>query len=298
MKHSSLAISLCCSLLLAACGGGGGGSSAPPAPAFGKFSLSVGDAPVDSAEKVVVEFSGVELVPASGAPTTITFATPKSIDLLALQGGNVAPLVTEASLPAGQYGQLRLMVNAEFDNKLDSYIQINGARFELRVPSGSQTGLKLVQGLTVPAGGLADFSVDFDLRKSVVLPIGQPGYFLKPSLRLVDNTVVGKIAGTVSASVVSAQCAGSDPGAVYVFSGAGVVPDDVDGVSPEPVASGQVALSGNDYAYSVGLLLPGSYTASYTCGAASDEPETSQDLVFVGTQNATVAANATTTVNF
>jgi hypothetical protein len=40
------------------------------------MSLAVGDAPVDGAEKVVVEFTGVEFVPGSGVPVTINFAAP------------------------------------------------------------------------------------------------------------------------------------------------------------------------------------------------------------------------------
>ncbi|MBI2379556.1 MAG: DUF4382 domain-containing protein [Gammaproteobacteria bacterium] len=284
--------------LLTACGGGGGGSSPAPAPTTGQLKLSVGDAPVDDAEKVVVEFSGVELLPASGSPLTFSFSPAKSIDLLALQGGNVAPLLSEAGLPAGQYSQLRLMVNADFDNKLDSYIQVAGAQFELRVPSGSETGLKLVQGLTIPAGGVADFTVDFDLRKSVTKPTGQPGYFLKPVLRLIDNSQVGKLSGTIAAGLVGAQCAGTDPGAVYVFSGADVAPDDVDGASPDPIASGQVSLSNNVYSYSVAFLSAGAYTVAYTCGAINDVPDANDLLIFVGTQNVSISANATTTVNF
>lgn len=283
---------------LVACGGGGGGSDAPDVPQTGRLKVSITDAAVDTAEKVVVEFTGVELIPASGTATTITFATPKSIDLLALQNGNVAPLVTETVLPAGQYSQMRLMVNAEFDNKLDSYIQISGAQHELRVPSGSETGLKLVQGFTVPAGGLADFTIDFDLRKSVVQPTGQPGYFLKPVLRLVNNVQVGSVAGEVAPGVIAAQCTGNDLGAVYVYSGAGVAPDDVDGIVPEPITSAQIAFSNGMYSYKAAFLTAGAYTLAYTCQAAFDEPEVDNALVFVGTQNVTVAAGGTTPANF
>lgn len=296
-----VAVSLSSMILLAACGGGGGGGSSAPTPppaSKGSFKLWVGDAPVDQAEKVVVEFSGVELMPASGTPLIFNFSPVKSLDLLSLQGGNVALLLNEAELPAGQYSQIRLMVNAEFDNKLDSYIQIAGAQHELRVPSGSETGLKLVQGVTVPAGGAADFTVDFDLRKSIVKPNGQPGYFLKPTLRLVDNSQVGKLAGSLDAALIAAQCGGSDLGAVYVFSGADVTPDDVDGTAPEPIASGQVSLSNNVYSYSVAFLAAGAYTVSYTCGAANDVPDVNDLLPFTGTRNVTITANATTTVNF
>ncbi len=43
----------------------------------------------------------------------------------------------------------------------------------------------------------AVYTIDFDLRKSVVKPVGQPGHFLRPGLRLVQNLDIGSIPGTV-----------------------------------------------------------------------------------------------------
>ena len=75
------------------------------------------------------------------------------------------------------------------------------------------------------AGSISNFTIDFDLRKSVIAPPGQaPNYLLKPVLRMVDNLQVGAIAGTVDAALVTADCSPQ----VYIFTGAGVVPDDLD----------------------------------------------------------------------
>ena len=48
----------------------------------------------------------------------------------------------------------------------DSYVRLEtgGEECEMRVPSGDQTGLKLVRGFTVGAGTITDFTIDFDLR--------------------------------------------------------------------------------------------------------------------------------------
>src|SRR5690606_22526037 len=104
-------------------------------------------------------------------------------------------------------------------------------------------GLKLVRGFTVPAGGVADFTLDFDLRKSVHDPASEPGnasgdYILRPVLRIVDNTQVGRISGTVAGSLITAGC---DP-VVYVFAGAEVTPDDVDALETDvdPVTAAPV----------------------------------------------------------
>jgi hypothetical protein len=54
---------------VAGCGGGGDSNN--------MMNLSVADAPVDGAEKVVVEFSGVELIPNTGNPVTIISRLPR-----------------------------------------------------------------------------------------------------------------------------------------------------------------------------------------------------------------------------
>jgi len=71
---------------IAGCGGGGSGNT---------MSLSVGDAPIDAAEKVVVVFTGVELIPNAGNPVTITLAAPKTIDLLSDSGTASAQLFSQ-----------------------------------------------------------------------------------------------------------------------------------------------------------------------------------------------------------
>ncbi|WP_372971016.1 DUF4382 domain-containing protein [Marinobacter sp.] len=47
----------------------------------------------------------------------------------------------------------------------------------------------------LPAGGSASFTIDFDVRKSLINPPGLENYLLKPVLRLVDNTEPPPCAG-------------------------------------------------------------------------------------------------------
>ncbi len=294
-----LQLALAASLVaLAACGGSSGGNGGSNE---GQLNLHITDAPIDSAAQVVVEFSGVSLKPADGEALEFTFDEPKSIDLLALQGSASESLLTDETVPAGEYEWIRLAVNAEHDGVLDSYIELtDGTMPELRVPSGSQTGLKLVSGFTVAAGGTSNFTIDFDLRKSVVMPGGQAGAFLKPALRLIDNASVGTIAGSVDAEVLVDQCA--DPaiqtGSVYVYSGSDITPTDVSGADTDPLTTALVADEGGEYRYEVGFVSEGDYTLAYTCGAVDDDPEAEDELVFFGTSNATVEADTTTEVNF
>lgn len=282
------------SALVAGCNGSSSGSDT------GRLSLNVTDAPVDSASKVVVSFSGVELQ-SGGSRTEILFDEPRTIDLLALQGSNSANLLEGQELPAGEYQWMRLLVNAEQDSVLDSYIEFeDGSVQELSVPSGSQTGLKLVRGFTLLAGGSADFTIDFDLRKSVVDPKGGQGMHLKPALRLIDNAQSGTITGTVAGELIASACADAslDAGAVYAFVGSDVVADDVDGDAGDPLTSALVNENAGVYSYELGFMPVGTYTLAYTCEAATDDPESDDVIVFAEQANAEVVVDQTTQADF
>lgn len=271
----------------------------------GSLSLNVTDAPVDSADKVVVEFSGVEIKPANGGSITFDFTERCAsdpalcqIDLLSLNNGLSAQLLDAETVISGQYNWLRLMVNAE-PNVKDSYIVINGMEYELRIPSGAQSGLKLNRGFVVPAGGEANFTIDFDLRKSVHNPVGMSDYMLRPTLRMMDNAQVGMLSGNVDASFFAG---GSCNGAVYVFDGAVGTPDDEDGegFGPDPITSALVADDGV-YDYKVGFLSEGDYLIAFTCDALADAPDVDNDSVtvsFLSTATVSITANSNTVYNF
>lgn len=282
---------------LAVTGCGGGGSSTSSS-STGSFSLSVTDAPVDDAENVVVEFTGVTLKPAEGDAITFTFDEPKSIDLLAQQNGNSADLLNDEELATGAYNWIRLAVNAEEDSVMDSYIQIDGSQYELDIPSGSSSGLKLNRGFTISASGNANFTIDFDLRKSIVLANGD--YKLRPTLRIVDNNEIGTITGEVDSTLLTSQCADTNAyaGVVYVYEGLGVTPDDLDGTDPEPLSSAAVSYDEEDgvYTYTAAFLEAGEYTVTYTCN--TDDSELDETLTFSGTADVTLASGATETQNF
>jgi Domain of unknown function (DUF4382) len=280
-------------LSLAACGGDSAGT--------GQMKLSVGDAPVDGAQAVVVKFTGVELTGNGGNPVTITFAQPKTIDLLK-DSGTASAVLFDQPIPSGKYGQIRLMVMADGDPN-NSYIDLSdGTRHGLQVPSGSESGYKLVSGFTVPSGGVVDYTIDFDLRKDITCPTGQaPVCTLKPADRLVDNTTVGNIQGVISNTLIPNGCT---PG-IYLYNGTVTAPEDMNsGASSsdanQPLSSKvPVATSQPPYYYQFTFLPPGTYTVAFTCQAAQDDPDTSDSAVtFNPVKTAiSVTANTTTTVD-
>jgi len=290
---------------LAACGGGSGSSSGS-----GSLTMSVTDAPVDEADNVYVQFSSVTLKPSDAdedggdgdgeddsgdnpAFVTFEFDQPKRIDLLEQQNGNSALLLEDEEVEAGNYDWIRLGVDL---GQGETVIVIDGQQHDLEIPSGAQTGLKLVSGFTVPTGGALDLTIDFDLRKSIVEE-GTGDFKLKPALRLVNDDDTGEIAVSATDTYVSANQCGTDTTkqAVYVFEGSGVAPDDVDGNDAEPVTTVQVTNEDGDDTYTgvAGFLEAGTYTVAYTCNPEDDDPEADDDLTFMDDIDIEVTAGET-----
>ena len=309
--------------VLAACG--------DDSDSTGQITVAVTDSPVDYADQVVVQFTGVELKPAGGAVITHDFTEPKTIDLRALEGEERVVLLDGEEVPAGDYTWMRLKVVADPNVAGDSWITIDGADCELRIPSGDERGLQLIRGFTIGVGSITDFTIDFDLRKSVIRPPGQTtevpvcdgqAYMLKPVLRVVDSLEVGVISGTVDSTFAASaeQCGttttGPYPGNVYLFGPVTETnpgtPDDYDGVwddpnGDDPIASAMV--DPNTLGYTIGFVPAGNYRMTYTCD--NDEPDIDADqpdlpqgadevveLTPADGVDVTVTAGQTTTVDF
>jgi hypothetical protein len=278
-------------LMLAACGGSGGSEDR-----VGTLQLGITDAPVDSAQAVVVQFSGVELKPKNGAPFTVEFKdangqpTTKAIDLH-LQTGTRRELLLEGEeVPAGEYEWMRLAVDAA-PSVVDSYIDLGGGQCELQVPSGAETGLKVNRPFTIGVGGITDLTVDFDLRKSIVEPPGQQSdpavcegqaYLLKPVLRVVDTLQVGTIAGKVDP--LPGACTSESaayPGNVYLFGPyADTVPavDDYDGIDTDGAdAITSAKVDPTTFTYTIGFVPAGKYVVAYTCSSDSTTVDADTD---------------------
>jgi hypothetical protein len=286
---------------LAACGGG---SSSGSGEKTGIISLGVSDGPVHDANKVCIAFNAVEFK--GEGPS---FAEPLDdiiFNLLNFQGDNVAPLLFNHELPAGDYQWIRLGVNATLGDNggaddmdlagtecvgTKSYLvtKTAGTLHNMYIPSGAETGLKLVGGFTVPAGGSADFTAEFDLMKSVTAPNGlSPDVIFRPTIRLVNNVEVGTLTGEVAGDLIPPEACDAS---VYVFND-GVTPNPI-GSDPEldpdalfdPIATAmvneQTDLEGQvSYHYTVGFLLavdengnsPGNYEVAFTCDGMTFEP--------------------------
>jgi hypothetical protein len=163
------------------------------------FYLTDGPLEAENVSEVVISISKVEVSGPEGWVLVKEYETPKAINLLELQGGETF-FLDETELASGQYNQVRFGLSTPEENDDPAhYIKFNDeSTEEITVPSGTQTGYKIVGGFSIPDGGVTSVIIDFDVRKSVVKAGNSGKYILKPTLRLIEDSNVGSIKGTVS----------------------------------------------------------------------------------------------------
>jgi len=206
---------------LAGCGSDSG--TAEPVE-MGAFSLSVSDAPVDDASKVVLGFEDVVLIPvnpesgnSTGEPIHMKVTDDGSlqqVDLMQYQGSAAETIISERQIPAGDYAMCVYVKDGKYLNDTStSYVEkINGNVVGLVVPSqgscfgykpesNEQGRLKFSQKgeyVTIHTGHNR-YVVEFDLRKGLADPNGHD-YMLMNSnaVSLVNADLAGHIRGEVS----------------------------------------------------------------------------------------------------
>ena len=174
-----------------------GCSKSTTSPGFGTISLKMTDAPGDYQEvnlaiiqvSAHLEGGGAEADSDSTSGWHVLQAEPVNVDLLTLRNGVFTTLAL-AEVPAGHYTQIRLKLGA------GSNVIIDGVTHPLTVPSGLQSGYKLVGSFDVPAGGALNLALDFDAARSIVLT-GSGTYILKPTVRVLPVSTAGSITGHV-----------------------------------------------------------------------------------------------------
>lgn len=300
--------------LLVGCGGG----ASEDRPATGVASLAITDAAVDDVTGVQLTVHRIALQPNDGARVDYVLDPPTVIDnLLDLQGSNAATLLPPVVLPAGDYAWVRLYIADDYP---DSYVSTDlGGDMDLKIPGQQSTGgsdrqrfLQLNGGFTVPAGGRADFTLDVDLRRALTQPSGEDFYFLRPALRLTDNSTTGTLSGTIAATLLTDSDCSHDPVsgagiAVYLYNGhdadTGDVVVDDNGApvnSDNPLTTDTASLDPGSpaFLYEIGFVPAGDYTAALTCEAADDDADDDDDIDFLQTANLSISAGALTTLDF
>ncbi len=172
----------------------------------GKLTIQLTDAPFPTnlIEEANVTINKIEVRKANegeedGNPFIVLSEEEMSFNLLDLTNGVTENLV-DSVVEAGSYNLIRLYV-AEASIKLK-----DGQEFDLKIPSGSQTGIKVFidPAIEVSGGLSADLLLDFDVSKSFVVqgnpntPAGIKGFHFKPVIKATNNTTAGTLMGVVT----------------------------------------------------------------------------------------------------
>lgn len=255
---SLTSIGLAVALGLSATGCGGSGSSA----GTGTLSVALADAPDPSISAVNVVIDRVE-ANVNGNWMPVNSSSPAfSGNLLNL--ATTDQLLGTTSLPTGHYTQVRLFVSS-------ATVTDSTGTHNVTIPSGSQTGLKVLVDYDINANDVTSLLLDFDVSHSLT-KTGAGAYTLKPVVRGVVQVLSGTITGAVTDS------SGPVTNAVVTITPTGATPSSTD-PSTLTLADGSFKMWG---------VMPGSYTVNVTFTPSGGTAETGSAA------NETVTAGANT----
>lgn len=160
-------------------------STTGPAEGKGQLTVLLTDAPFpfELVSEANVTISRVDVVTRAGIETIME--EEATFNLLDLQDG-VTAILAQDDVTAGNIAQIRLIVTVA------SVVLVDGTTFDLTVPSGAQTGIKVLLPpgfLQVEEGGQASVTLDFDVSDSFIVqgnpdtPAGIRGFIFKPVVK-------------------------------------------------------------------------------------------------------------------
>jgi hypothetical protein len=171
----------------------------------GNLVIKLTDAPfpIDMIEAATVNITKVEIRKRSEGneeeyPFITVLGESMEFNLLDLRNGITADLV-DTVIEAGNYDLIRVYVDQA------GIVVIGEEPYNLKVPSGPQTGIKIFvePSLRVVGGLTTEVLLDFNVEKSFILkgnmdsPAGIKGFNFKPVIRAVNNTTAGTVDGMV-----------------------------------------------------------------------------------------------------
>ena len=196
-------------LLISACGGGSGGGS--DSGGTGTLSVSLTDS-AGSYKAVYITIESVEVHTGGNDNNNKNWQTiPMDIDTINLCDltNGVFEELGSVRLTEGKYTQLRLHLNnTPEDGELNilsvmhpyaNYVILeDNSQHELKVPSGFQSGVKVVKGFTISKDGTTEIILDFDAMSSVVEAGNSDKWLLKPTIKVGELREYSIINGRVT----------------------------------------------------------------------------------------------------
>lgn len=247
------------SVFLAGCGGGGTGN--------GTLQVAMVDGPDPTITALNITVSKIE-ANINGAWTPINLSV-QTFNLLDLAHSSL--VVGSLGLPPGHYTQLRLTPSSATVTDATGTYNVN-------IPSGSQTGIKINIDHDIVAGQVTTVVLDFNVHKSL-LKLGNGNYQLQPVIAGFLQVLSGSISGSVT-----------DGGSVAP----GAVVSATYTAGPNYPAGTVVNSSSTlaDGTFTIWTLLPGTYTVNATFVDAANVTKTAALTGVVVTANHDTAVGA------
>lgn len=140
-----------------------------------------------------------EMANENGSPFVVLMEQEIQVNLLNLTNG-VMEMLVDTEVPVGTYDLVRVYV------KGINVVLTDGTTYDLKVPSGEQTGIKVFikPGLTISGGLSADLLLDFDVSRSFVAKgdgkdlAGITGFNFKPVIKASNMSTAGTLYGEVT----------------------------------------------------------------------------------------------------
>ena len=142
---------------------------------------------------------------------------PKTFNLYDLTNG-VREEIGLADIASGTYTQMRLIISTTPDDGINelsethpfaNYVIDKDDNYqELKIPSGIQTGIKIVHGFTISANQTTELILDFNAEKSVVVAGNSGNWLLRPTIKVGStdelSIIQGKVTSDGSAGIAGA----------------------------------------------------------------------------------------------
>jgi hypothetical protein len=148
--------------------------STPEVGGTGSLRILLHDRAADEVDEVWIEFSAV-LAHNDLDGWIVVSDDTQAVDLLSLTDGVVAEMAW-AAVPTGPYSQVRFHLAA-------AWVVVNGETLPLDVPSGLESGVKLIESFEVVECSDTTFTLDWDVGAHLIHSPGS-GYKLRPTLNV------------------------------------------------------------------------------------------------------------------
>lgn len=247
------------------------------------------DSPADpQVSNVTVDVKGLEFERSDGTTKKLELTSAQRLELIELDSNDAFRLFTDEALSEGSYTGVRLLLEDDDDGSVS---RSDGTQYPLQTAEGDYAAVDFT--VEKDKASRESFALSLDLRRSLRYDSEAREYTLTPQLRVAPASAAGEINGTVDITCPTGTSLESG-GAVYLFEGHDVEPDDVgSGVEPYATTAVMTSLFDSSFRYSLRFLPAGDYTIAVTCNGNDDAPDADDDVKFVRSVNVTLKDSQT-----